>query len=241
MEVVICKDYDEMSRRAAYLLTAEIVQNPKAVLGLATGDTPKKMYETLVDIYKKGDLDFSKVTTFNLDEYVGLSAEHEQSYAAYMKQMLMSHINIKPENVHILNGCSETPEEECALFEEKIVQAGGIDIQVLGLGHNGHIGFNEPDSQFELKTRIVQLDDRTIEANKRFFDKKSDVPTHALSMGIQTIMEAKKIILIASGASKAEAVSKLVNGNIDSMHPASILKVHKDVTVLIDKEAASKL
>jgi glucosamine-6-phosphate deaminase len=241
MEVVICKDYDEMSRRAAYLLTAEIVQNPKAVLGLATGDTPKKMYETLVDIYKKGDLDFSKVTTFNLDEYVGLSAEHEQSYAAYMNQMLMSHINIKPENVHILKGCSENPEEECALFEEKIIQAGGIDIQVLGLGHNGHIGFNEPDSQFELKTRIVQLDDRTIEANKRFFDKKSDVPTHALSMGIQTIMQAKKIILIASGVSKAEAVSKLVNGNIDSTHPASILKVHNDVIILLDKEAASKL
>ena len=241
MKIIKVDNYSEMSRKAANILASQITLKSNSVLGLATGDTPLGMYKELVNLYKKKELDFSEVKTFNLDEYYGLSIKNSQSYYYFMMNNLFNHINILPENINIPNGNTENIDKECIIYENKITEAGGIDIQVLGIGVNGHIGFNEPDVNFEAKTHLVTLDKMTIESNSRFFNNKNEVPTKAISMGIGTIMSAKKILLLAGGESKADIIARAVSGKITPEVPASILQLHQDVTIIVDKDAAAKL
>lgn len=241
MKIVIVKDYDEMSRKAANIFASQIILKPDSTLGLATGDTPLGMYKELVRLYKNGDIDFSNITTFNLDEYNDLPKENAHSYHYYMMKNLFKHINIKTSKINLPDGMALDIQKECNDYERRIEEAGGIDLQVLGIGKNGHIGFNEPDIKFEAKTHLVKLDKNTIEANSRFFDSIDEVPTKAISMGIKTIMHARKIILLASGIEKFEAIVNTVNGSIIPEVPASVLQLHPDVTLIIDKEASSKL
>ncbi len=241
MKIIKVDNYNEMSRKAANILASQITLKSNSVLGLATGDTPLGMYKELVKLYNKQELDFAEVKTFNLDEYYGLPIKNSQSYYYFMMNNLFNHINVPPENINIPNGNTENADKECLTYENKITEAGGIDIQVLGIGVNGHIGFNEPDVNFEAKTHLVTLDKRTIESNSRFFKNKDEVPTKAISMGIGTIMSSKKIILLACGDSKADIISKTIKGKITPEVPASILQLHQDVTIIVDKDAAAKL
>lgn len=241
MRIIIVENYEEMSKKAAAMMASQIILKPESVLGLATGDTPLGMYKELIRMYNENMIDFSKVKTFNLDEYYGLGEDSNQSYNYYMTNNLFKHINIDKENINIPNGMVKNIEEECISYEKRIKEAGGIDIQVLGIGVNGHIGFNEPDVNFEAETHLVNLDEKTIESNSRFFKCIEEVPTKAISMGIKTIMHSKKIVLLANGASKADAIAKTVNGKISPEVPASILQLHQDVAIIVDKEAASKL
>lgn len=241
MRIIVEKDYKELSRRAANILTSQIVLKPDSVLGLATGSTPIGVYKELIRAYKEGTISFKEVTTFNLDEYYGLNFSHEQSYAYFMNKHLFSHINIKPENIHIPNGKAANVDLECKMYEEMIKNAGGIDIQLLGIGRNGHIGFNEPDIKFEARTHLVELDEDTIDANSRFFTSIEDVPQKAISMGIKTIMHSKKILLLASGSQKVQTIYNMVNGKITPKLPASVLQLHPDVTVIVDEEAGRLL
>ncbi|RKD32257.1 glucosamine-6-phosphate deaminase [Thermohalobacter berrensis] len=241
MKIQIVKDYEEMSRKAANIVASQIILKSNSVIGLATGDTPKGMYKELVRLYKNEDIDFSEVKTFNLDEYYGLAKDNPQSYHYYMMENLFKHVNIKKRNINIPDGMAESIEKECERYEKKIEKAGGIDLQVLGIGRNGHIGFNEPDLKFEAKTHLVKLDEDTIKANSRFFNSIEEVPTMAISMGIKTIMHARKVVLLASGREKAEAIYKAVKGKITPEVPASVLQLHPDATFIIDQEAASKL
>jgi glucosamine-6-phosphate deaminase len=241
MRIIVVNNYEEMSKKAAAMVASQITLKPNSILGLATGDTPFGMYEELVRMYKEKQLDFSEVKSFNLDEYFGLDKNNNQSYYYFMMKNLFNHVNIKKENTNIPNGMTENTEEECKNYDKRIDEAGGIDIQILGIGVNGHIGFNEPDVNFEAGTHLVSLDEKTIESNSRFFNSIDEVPTKALSMGIKTIMNSKKIVLLASGAAKADAIAKAVNGKISPELPASVLQLHRDVTVIIDKDAASKL
>ncbi|MDD3224550.1 MAG: glucosamine-6-phosphate deaminase [Clostridium sp.] len=241
MRIIYVDDYDDMSKRAASMLTSQVILKPDSVLGLATGSTPIGMYKKIIKLYENGAVDFSKVKSFNLDEYYGLSSENEQSYHYYMLNNLFKNINIKSENINILDGKTEDVEKECFNYEEKIKKAGGIDIQVLGIGVNGHIGFNEPDVDFKAKTHLVKLNKKTIESNSRFFSSPLEVPKFALSMGIKTIMQSKSIILLASGREKADAVEKMINGKICPEVPASILQLHNNVNIIVDKEAGEKL
>lgn len=239
--ILITDNYEQMSKKAAAMISSQIILKHDSVLGLATGDTPLGMYKELIETYKRDEVDFTDVTTFNLDEYYGLNRENPQSYYYYMNNNLFKHINIKTENTHIPNGTAPDIDEECANYENKIKKAGGIDIQVLGIGKNGHIGFNEPDVNFEAETHLVHLDESTIQANSRFFSSEKDVPVTALSMGIKTIMQSKKIVLLASGEGKAEAIYKTIKGKINPEVPASILQLHPDATIIIDKAAAKLL
>ncbi|TQQ84830.1 glucosamine-6-phosphate deaminase [Peptacetobacter hominis] len=239
MKILVCKNYDEMSERAARIFAAQLILKPDTVLGLATGSTPEGMYASLVEKYNEGKIDFSEVTSFNLDEYYNLPKENDQSYDYFMKKHLFNHVNIK--NYNLPNGMAEDVEKECKDYEAKIDAAGGIDIQVLGIGQNGHIGFNEPASAFKKETHLVELTESTIEANSRFFESADEVPKKAVSMGTGTIMKSKKIVLLASGEAKADAIAKTVYGDIDPMVPASILQLHKDVVLVLDEKAASKL
>lgn len=241
MKIVKVADYEEMSRVAAELLAEQVKQKPDSVLGLATGGTPVRMYQELVELHQKEGIDFSEVKTFNLDEYYGLDKNNEQSYAYYMWDNLFSHINIKEENTHIPNGKAKDISTECASYERAIREAGGVDLQILGIGANGHIGFNEPDDNFEAVTHLVELEESTIEANARFFESIEEVPTKAISMGIKTILNAEKIILLANGESKAKALQEMISGKITPEVPASILQLHKDLTIVIDQEAGSCL
>ncbi|WML36930.1 glucosamine-6-phosphate deaminase [Clostridium sp. OS1-26] len=241
MRIIVVENYEEMSKKAAAMMASQIILKPESVLGLATGDTPLGMYRELIRMYNENMIDFSKVKTFNLDEYYGLGKDSNQSYNYYMTNNLFKHINIDKENINIPNGMAKNIEEECISYEKRIKEAGGIDIQVLGIGVNGHIGFNEPDVNFEAETHLVNLDEKTIESNSRFFKCIEEVPTKAISMGIKTIMHSKKIVLLANGASKADAIAKTVNGKISPEVPASILQLHQDVAIIVDKEAASKL
>lgn len=241
MKVIISKDYDSMSKKAAVLIQSQLMWKPDSVLGLATGSTPVGLYEELINLYKDNNIDFADVTTFNLDEYLGLTKDDQQSYYRFMRDNLFDHINVREDHIHIPNGMAEDFEAECLAYEASIVAHGGLDLQVLGIGHNGHIGFNEPNVEFEAKTHIVSLDEETIEANKRFFDSIEDVPKKAISMGIKTIMKSKKIILMASGEGKADIISQLVKDDIRPELPASVLHLHENVVVLIDEAAASKL
>ena len=239
MRVIITVNYEEMSKKAAEIVKKQIKEKPNTVLGLATGSTPLGMYKHLIEMYKRGEIDFSNVITFNLDEYIGLSPDHPQSYHYFMFHNFFNHINIKKENVHIPNGIAEDLEEECRKYEEEIEKAGGIDLQILGIGINGHIGFNEPDESIETKTHVVTLTEKTINANKRFFKSAEEVPRKAITMGLGSIMKAKKIVLLASGKNKAEAIKETIKGQLTTKVPATVLALHPDVTIIIDKEAAS--
>lgn len=239
MKIIKTKDYVDMSRKAANIIAAQIIMKPDCVLGLATGSTPIGTYKELIKAYENGDLDFSLVKTANLDEYRGLEKTNDQSYDYFMKDNLFNHININFENLNIPNGEKPDAEEECARYEAVVKALGGQDLQLLGMGHNGHIGFNEPADEFPKVTHCVDLQESTIQANKRFFEKVEDVPTQAYTMGIGTIMQAKKILVIASGADKAEIVKKAFFGPITPQVPASILQLHPDVTVVVDEAAGS--
>lgn len=241
MRIIVTKDYNDMSRKAANIISAQIITKPDCVLGLATGSSPVGAYKTLVDWYKKGDLDFSEVTTVNLDEYRGLTHSNDQSYYYFMNDNLFSHVNIDPAHTHIPDGTEPDAQKACDDFEAIVKNCGGIDLQLLGLGHNGHIGFNEPAEDFPKFTHCVDLTESTIQANARFFDKPEDVPTQAYTMGIGTIMRAKRILLIASGKGKAAIVKEALFGPVRPQVPASILQLHPDVTVVLDEEAASCL
>lgn len=241
MRVIVVDNYEEMSKKAAVMVASQIHLDPKSILGLATGSTPIGMYKALIDMYKNDELDFSEVTSFNLDEYYGLEPSNNQSYAYFMNENLFKYINIDRSKVYIPNGLAKDVEKECHEYDFLIDSMGGIDIQILGIGSNGHIGFNEPDINFEARTHLVELDEQTIKDNARFFDSIEAVPTKAISMGIKTIMQSKKIVLLASGANKAEAIRKTIEGKITSDLPASILQIHKDVVFILDKEAASAL
>ena len=241
MRILVCNNYEEVSQKAAQFMLSQITLKPDSVLGLATGSTPIGMYNQLIELNKQGLIDFSRVTTFNLDEYCGLTQDNSQSYHTFMQENLFNKINIQPEATNIPKGISDDFEAECENYDAKIKEAGGIDIQVLGIGGNAHIGFNEPNQHFETGTHVVELDQSTIEANARFFGSIEEVPTQAITMGIGSIFKSKKIMLLASGAGKAEAILGTVRGNITSDVPASILKLHSDVVLILDKEAASLL
>ena len=241
MRIYKAADYNEMSRKAANVIAAQVIMKPDCVLGLATGSTPIGTYARLVKKYKKGDLDFSGVTSVNLDEYKGLTKENDQSYYYFMHENLFDKVNIDPENTYLPDGTKPDSEEECARYEELIRSMGGVDLQLLGLGHNGHIGFNEPADAFDKETHCVDLQERTIEANKRFFASADDVPRQAYTMGIKTIMQAKKILIVVSGEDKADIVEKAFFGPVTPSVPASILQMHQDVTVVADAAALSKV
>ena len=241
MKIYMTEDYQTMSRKAANILSAQIILKPNSVLGLATGSTPIGMYKQLVIWYEKGDLDFAQIKTVNLDEYVGLEPTHEQSYRHFMQENLFDHVNINPANTNVPDGLAADPQAECDWYNQVIRKLGGIDIQVLGMGHNGHIGFNEPGNAFELETHVVDLSERTIQANARFFASADEVPRQAMTMGIKSIMMAKKILMLVSGEDKAEAVWKAFAGPVTPQVPASILQLHPYVTLVGDKAALSKL
>ncbi len=241
MKIYQAKDYDSMSRKAANILSAHVILKPDCVLGFATGSTPVGMYQQLIDWCKKGDVDFSQAHTVNLDEYIGLAPEHDQSYRYFMQKNLFDHINIKPENTNLPDGLAKDPAAECKRYDQVIAQLGGVDVQVLGMGHNGHIGFNEPADAFTTGTQVMELTESTIEANARFFASKDDVPRRALTMGIRTIMLARHILLVVSGSSKAEIVKAALTGPITPRVPASILQLHPDVTLVADEAALAKL
>lgn len=241
MKIYKAANYKEMSRKAANILSAQVIMKPNCVLGLATGSTPIGTYEQLVEWYQKGDLDFSEVTTVNLDEYKGLPITNDQSYYYFMHQHLFDRVNINPANTHLPDGMEADSEKECRRYEELIHSLGGVDLQLLGLGHNGHIGFNEPNEAFEKETHCVNLQERTIEANKRFFASADAVPRQAYTMGIKTIMHAKKILVVVSGEDKAEIVKKAFFGPVTPKVPASILQMHNDVTLVADEAALSEV
>ncbi len=241
MVIYKVKDYEEMSRKAAAIIAAQVINKPDCVIGLATGSSPVGTYQNLIAGCEKGDLDFSKVKTINLDEYKGLAPDNDQSYRYFMNTNLFDHINIDKANTHVPNGLEADSDKACSAYNELIAQSGGIDLQLLGLGPNGHIGFNEPDSVFIPGTHCVDLTESTIEANKRFFESADDVPRQAYTMGIENIMSAKKILVVVSGTNKAESLAKAINGPIDPQVPASILQLHSDVTIVADEAALSMM
>ena len=241
MRIIETKDYNDMSKKAANILSAQVIMKPNCVLGLATGSTPIGTYDQLVEWYNKGDLDFSEVTTVNLDEYKGLPRTNDQSYYYFMHQHLFDRVNIDPERTNVPNGMEPDAEKECGRYEELIRSLGGVDLQLLGLGHNGHIGFNEPGEAFEKETHCVDLTESTIEANKRFFASADDVPKQAYTMGIKTIMQAKKILIVVNGENKADIVERAFFGPVTPEVPASILQLHNDVTLVGDEAALAKI
>ena len=239
MLLIEAKDYNDMSRKAANIISAQVIMKPHAVLGLATGSTPVGAYKQLVEWYNKGDLDFANVTSVNLDEYKGLSPENDQSYRYFMNTNLFNHVNINKERTFVPNGLEPDSEKACAAYNETIRSVGGIDLQLLGLGNNGHIGFNEPGAAFEKETHCVDLTESTIQANSRLFERMEDVPRQAYTMGIQTIMFARSVLMIASGEDKAQAVYNMCYGKITPECPASILQLHTNCTVIADEAALS--
>ncbi len=241
MKLIKTENYEEMSLRAAEIISGLVASKPDCVLGLATGSTPVATYQELVRRHKEQGLDFSKVRSVNLDEYAGLSPENEQSYRFFMRSNLFDSININQENTHVPCGLAEDLDAECERYEELISDMGGTDLQILGIGRNGHIGFNEPDDEFIVATHVTALDESTIEANKRFFASESDVPRKALTMGIGGIMSSKHILLLVSGADKAQCLKETLTGNVTPRIPASILRVHPNVTVIADEAALSML
>lgn len=239
MEILVVKDYQALSEKAALIVTEEIKQHNMPVLGLATGSTPEGMYARLVEMFNNNLLDFSSVVTFNLDEYAGLSPDHPQSYHYFMHRHLFDHVNIMVENTHIPHCGDQNISEFCREYDRAISAAGGIGLQILGIGGNGHIGFNEPGRFLSVYTHLVELTEETIKANSRFFDSPREVPRQAITMGMGSIMHASKILLLASGNNKASAIQKTVSGIITTDLPASMLQLHHNVTVLVDQDAAS--
>ncbi len=240
MRIYCAKDYYHASRVAANIISAQVIMKPDCVLGLATGSTPIGTYEQLIRWYKKGDLDFSETHSINLDEYRGLQPENEQSYRYFMNTHLFDHINIDKKNTYVPDGTQPDAEKACRDYDEIIRVHGGIDLQILGMGHNGHIGFNEPGSAFGKETHCVKLSESTISANARFFDSVDDVPKEAYTMGIKSIMQAKKIVVIVSGDSKKDIVKKAFLGPITPEVPASVLQLHNDVILVGDEAALSE-
>lgn len=241
MRIYRAKDYKEMSRKAANIVSAQIIMKPNCVLGLATGSSPIGTYQQLIEWYQKNDLDFSEVITVNLDEYKGLPTTNDQSYYYFMRNNFFKHINIRPQYTYIPDGMEKDSEKACKDYNEIIHNVGGVDLQLLGLGHNGHIGFNEPDNAFEKEVHCVNLTDSTIMANARLFKEITEVPTQAYTMGIKTIMQAKKIVMIVSGEDKADIVRLAFFGPVTPHVPASILQMHNDVTIIADEAALSKV
>lgn len=241
MKIYSTKDYDAMSRKAADILAAHVILKPDCVLGLATGSTPIGMYKQLIAWYEQGVLDFSQVHTVNLDEYRGLAPTHDQSYRYFMQHNLFDHVNVKGENTNVPDGLAADPEAECARYDQVIDSLGGTDVQVLGMGHNGHIGFNEPADHFPLGTHVVDLTDTTIDANARFFATRDDVPKQALTMGVKNIMQSRHILVVVSGADKAPIVKKAFFGPVTPQVPASILQLHPNVSIVADEAALSLL
>lgn len=232
MKFITTDTYEKLSRQAANIISAQVIIKPDCVLGLATGSSPEGIYSQLIDWYRKGDIDFSEVTSINLDEYVGLKGDHPQSYRYFMQNKLFDHINIRPENTFVPNGCAKDFDKECAEYDARIEEMGGIDLQLLGIGLDGHIGFNEPGDCFVKSTHVIDLHDSTIQANSRFFNNADEVPKQAVTMGMISIMQAKKILLVANGAAKKEILDKAFNGPITPEIPASILQLHPDITVI---------
>ncbi|MEG7336337.1 glucosamine-6-phosphate deaminase [Bacillus sp. 0102A] len=243
MKIIVAEHYEELCKLSANIIKEHVQAKKDAVLGLATGSTPVGLYKQLISDYQSGEIDFSKVTTFNLDEYAGLSPSHPQSYNYFMHDQLFQHINMQPNHIHIPQGDTPQLEAECMIYEDLIRQSGGIDVQILGIGANGHIGFNEPGSDVDGRTRVVKLSESTIQANARFFGGDPVlVPRLAISMGIKTIIKfSKHIVLLASGEEKADAIQKMAEGPVTTDVPASILQKHNHVTVITDQKAASKL
>lgn len=241
MRIYKASDYNDMSKKAAGIISAQVTLKPDSVLGLATGSTPIGAYRQLIEWYNEGILSFEDVTTVNLDEYKGLPRENDQSYYYFMHENLFDYVNINPDRTHLPDGTKENADEECTNYEELIHSLGGVDLQLLGLGHNGHIGFNEPDSIFPKETHCVDLQESTIEANKRFFASADDVPKKAYTMGIGTIMQAKKILIVVSGEDKAAIVKKAFFGPVTPEVPASILQMHQDVILVADEAALKAL
>lgn len=242
LKFINVRDYEVMSLRAALHVSQLLKHSPKAVLGLATGSTPLGMYQQLIQMRKNEKIDFSQITTFNLDEYVGLSANHPRSYHMYMNNQFFTHVNSTPDRIHLPNGMAKNLKLECEQYEKAIEAAGKIDLQILGIGSNGHIGFNEPGSLPESRTSVVQLALSTIQANSRFFNHVDEVPKQAITMGIGTILFCcKQIILLASGSEKAEAIKQMIKQDPNPSNPASFLKRHQDVTVILDEQAAKYL
>ncbi|MFW6381079.1 MAG: glucosamine-6-phosphate deaminase [Bacillota bacterium] len=241
MRVIIEKDYQQLSKKAALLVASQVRLRPDSVLGLATGSTPLGMYDELINMYERDEIDFSQVITFNLDEYYQLPPDNPRSYSYYMQENLFKHINIKPENTHIPRGMADNIEQEVQRYDQAINRVGGIDMQVLGIGPNGHIGFNEPDDRLNVQTHMVNLTEETIEANSRFFEAREQVPRQAITMGIATILKAGRILLLASGRNKARVIRESISGYVSTRVPASLLQTHPEVTVIIDEEAASMI
>ena len=239
MKIIRTMNYEEMSREAANIIAAQVAGKPDSVLGLATGSTPLGIYRQLIEGYEKGRLDFSQVRTLNLDEYRGLTPDNRQSYRYYMDTTFFRHINVKPENTHIPDGTEQDREKACRDYDRIVDACGGVDLQLLGLGNNGHIGFNEPGDVFEKNTHCVKLADRTIQANSRFFGNAEEVPREAYTMGIQSIMRAKKILVVVNGSAKAAIVKEAFCGPITPKVPASVLQLHPDVTLIGDEDALS--
>jgi len=241
VEILINRTAEEISQVAARIVAGVLNAKQNAVLGLPTGSTPLGLYKELIRMHREEGLDFSQVTTFNLDEYVGLTQKHPQSYHYFMHENLFKHINIPKQNTYIPSGTTDNYAAFCQWYERRIVECGGIDLQVLGIGGDGHIGFNEPSSSLGSRTRIKTLAKDTIDANARFFDSPDQVPVYAITMGVGTILEARKIILLANGANKADAVAGAIEGPVTCMNTASALQLHRDTTFILDREAASKL
>lgn len=241
MNIIRAKDYEDMSRKAAEIIADQVAHKADAVLGLATGGTPVGTYKRLVEIYKEGKLDMSGIKTVNLDEYVGISPDNSQSYRFFMNDNFFDHVNVKKENTHVPDGEDPDAEKVCSAYDALIESLGGIELQLLGMGPNGHIGFNEPDDHFTVGTHKVALAESTIKANTRFFDREEDVPRFAYTMGIGTIMSAKRTLMVVSGASKADIVRKAFFEEVTPMVPASILRFHQDFTLVADEDALSAL
>lgn len=241
MRIIKAKDYEEMSRKAASVIAAQVIAKPDSVLGLATGGTPVGTYAKLVEWYNNGDLDFSDITTVNLDEYRGLPRTNEQSYWYFMHDNLFNHVNIKPERINLPNGENTDADAACAEYNEILHSVGAIDLQLLGIGSDGHIGFNEPADHFPLETHCVDLEESTIEDNKRFFANKDEVPRQAYTMGIKTIMQAKKVLMVANGKNKAEIIKRAFFGPVTPEVPASILQMHPDFILVADEDALSEI
>lgn len=241
MQVRVFKDAQAVSKAAAMIFAAQLAEKSDSVLGLATGSTPVETYQKMIELYNEGQMDFSKVKSYNLDEYVGLGPEHECSYRYFMQEQLFNHINIRPENTFVPSGVADNLDQVGLAYDEAVRAAGGVDLQLLGIGNNGHIGFNEPDDHFTSATHVVNLTESTIKANTRFFKSESEVPRQAISMGVGTIMSARKILLLALGEAKAQAVRDTVKGHITPRVPASVLQLHPNAIILLDEAAASKL
>ena len=239
MKILVCKDYEELSRKSAEIVVSQVNQKKDSVLGLATGGTPVGMYQELVKSYREGKVDFGKVITFNLDEYYGVDPTNVNSYHYYMNTNFFDHVNIDRKNINIPNGMSKDIEKECREYDEKIQSLGGIDLQILGVGLNGHIGFNEPAKELMSTTHITDLTKETINANARFFEDISQVPTKAITVGMATILRSKKIVVLINGKNKSKIFEKITGKKITTQIPATLLQLHPDVTIVVDEQAAT--